>query len=110
MSAAAAARVSPAAGPSHARVAALPARPPLAWHRLAAPRVRVRHPHLLPSTAPAASTSASSAEPALRPTPAAERASPDVEWDAVVVGAGFGGLAAATQLAAAGAKVAVLER
>ena len=52
--------------------------------------------------------STASTEP--RPTPAAERAPTDVEYDAVVVGAGFGGLAAATQLAVAGAKVVVLER
>lgn len=55
---------------------------------------------------PAASTS----EPLLRPTPPDKRASPSVKWDAVVIGAGFGGLAAATQMAVKGAKVAVLER
>ena len=34
----------------------------------------------------------------------------DVEYDAVVIGGGMGGLTAATQLAAKGAKVIVLEK
>ena len=34
----------------------------------------------------------------------------DVEYDAVIVGSGMGGLATATQMASAGAKVVVLEK
>ena len=34
----------------------------------------------------------------------------DVEYDAVIVGSGMGGLATATQMACAGAKVVVLEK
>lgn len=37
-------------------------------------------------------------------------ASPDVEYDAIVIGSGMGGLTTASQLAAAGQRVAVLER
>ena len=40
-----------------------------------------------------------------RPTP-----TPDQSWDVIVIGAGIGGLVTATQLAAKGAKVLVLER
>ena len=41
---------------------------------------------------------------------ASPNASPNPTWDAVVIGAGIGGLVTATQLAAKGAKVLVLER
>jgi len=41
---------------------------------------------------------------------ASPTASPSPTWDAVVIGAGIGGLVTATQLAAKGAKVLVLER
>lgn len=34
----------------------------------------------------------------------------DIEYDAVIVGSGMGGLSTATQLAASGAKVVVLEK
>lgn len=57
---------------------------------------------------PAAGSAA--AEPA---TVAASRANPaptDVEYDAVIIGSGMGGLSTAAQLAAKGAKVVVLEK
>lgn len=38
------------------------------------------------------------------------KASPDTEYDAIVIGSGMGGLTTASQLAAAGQRVAVLER
>ena len=38
------------------------------------------------------------------------KASPDIEYDAIVIGSGMGGLTTASQLAAAGQRVAVLER
>lgn len=40
----------------------------------------------------------------------AKKASPDTEYDAIVIGSGMGGLTTASQLAAAGQRVAVLER
>lgn len=39
-----------------------------------------------------------------------KKASPDTEYDAIVIGSGMGGLTTASQLAAAGQRVAVLER
>lgn len=57
---------------------------------------------------PAAGSAA--AEPA---TVAASRANPaptDIEYDAVIIGSGMGGLSTAAQLAAKGAKVVVLEK
>ena len=103
-------RPATACGPSRPVAAAVPTTSSSAGRPLAPPRARrpvaphqgtgARH------VVPHASTA--STEP--RPTPAAERAPTDVEYDAVVVGAGVGGLAAATQLAVAGAKVVVLER
>jgi heterodisulfide reductase subunit A-like polyferredoxin len=38
------------------------------------------------------------------------KASPDTEYDAIIIGSGMGGLTTASQLAAAGQRVAVLER
>lgn len=39
-----------------------------------------------------------------------KKASPDTDYDAIVIGSGMGGLTTASQLAAAGQRVAVLER
>lgn len=79
--------------------------------RVPAPARRLSHPGPCPDSSPTCvSTAASTSSTEPRPTPASERAPTDTLYDAVVVGAGFGGLAAATQMAVAGAKVAVLER
>ncbi len=47
-----------------------------------------------------------------RPTSQTQSAARDLpqDWDAIVIGSGIGGLVTATQLAAKGAKVLVLER
>jgi prolycopene isomerase len=44
------------------------------------------------------------------PSQHSAKASPDTEYDAIVIGSGMGGLTTASQLAAAGQRVAVLER
>jgi len=50
-------------------------------------------------------------KPSIAPTAAALKADPlPRDWDAIVIGSGIGGLVTATQLAAKGAKVLVLER
>ena len=59
---------------------------------------------------PAAAAAGAAAEPA---TVLASRANPaptDVEYDAVIIGSGMGGLSTAGQLAAKGAKVGGLEK
>lgn len=76
----------PAPGPASANA------PPPRRPRRPAPRTRA---------APASATTA--AATSRRPAPT------DVEYDAVIVGGGFGGLTVASQLAAAGASVVVLE-
>ncbi len=56
----------------------------------------------------AVATVAPTAEPQLQKGSA--KAPTDFEYDAVIIGSGIGGLTTATQLAAKGAKVVVLEK
>lgn len=77
-----------------------------------------------PSTRPAAQPArqagwrpaAAAPRPATRPAaaateaPARARAPTDIEYDAVIIGSGMGGLSTAAQMACKGAKVVVLEK
>ncbi|KAK9790545.1 hypothetical protein WJX73_008664 [Symbiochloris irregularis] len=92
--------------PSSRRACGLVQRPkPPAFHRSAK---RGRKAHDL-STNAAATTTAAPRKRASKQGKG-DKASVDVVYDAVVIGGGMGGLTAATQLAAKGAHVAVLEK
>jgi prolycopene isomerase len=58
----------------------------------------------------AASASQATPSPAAASSSSAPSAPTDIEYDAVIIGSGMGGLSTAAQMAAKGAKVVVLEK